>query len=146
MYRRSNMKETAVLARAKQTLTLPQQRLEDSSNPRVLRDNHNRVRSITVGFRVSPEQNEKINMAAAISGLPKQEYCYRRCLCQDVVVHGNPRVYIALKEHMENILVQLKRIVSVDEVTPELLETIDLIAVVMDGMKKKGEENEKNWC
>ena len=44
------------------------------------RDNKNRWRNITVGFRVSPEENELINKAVALSGLPKQEYCYRRCL------------------------------------------------------------------
>ena len=55
------------------------------------RDNKNRWRNITVGFRVSPEENELINKAVALSGLPKQEYCYRRCLNQDVVVQGNPR-------------------------------------------------------
>ena len=44
------------------------------------RDNKNRWRNITVGFRVSPEENERINKAVALSGLPKQEYCYRRCL------------------------------------------------------------------
>ena len=43
------------------------------------RDNKNRWRNITVGFRVSPEENERINKAVALSGLPKQEYCYRRC-------------------------------------------------------------------
>ena len=53
------------------------------------RDNKNRWRNITVGFRVSPEENERINKAVALSGLPKQEYCYRRCLNQDVVVQGN---------------------------------------------------------
>ena len=41
------------------------------------RDEHNRWRNITVGFRVSPEENEQINIAVALSGLPKQEYCYR---------------------------------------------------------------------
>ena len=49
------------------------------------RDNKNRWRNITVWFRVSPEENELINKAVALSGLPKQEYCYRRCLNQDVV-------------------------------------------------------------
>ena len=39
------------------------------------RDNKNRWRNITVGFRVSPEENELINKAVALSGLPKQEYC-----------------------------------------------------------------------
>ena len=38
------------------------------------RDNKNRWRNITVGFRVSPEENERINKAVALSGLPKQEY------------------------------------------------------------------------
>ena len=54
------------------------------------RDNKNRWRNITVGFRVSPEENELINKAVALSGLPKQEYCYRRCLNQEIVVQGNP--------------------------------------------------------
>ena len=43
-------------------------------------DRHNRFRSITVGFRVSPEEQEELNRAVALSGLPKQEYCYRKCM------------------------------------------------------------------
>lgn len=50
------------------------------------RDEHNRWRNITVGFRVSPEENEQLNEAVALSGLPKQEYCYRRCMQRDIVV------------------------------------------------------------
>ena len=38
------------------------------------RDEHNRWRNITVGFRVSPEENEQLNEVVALSGLPKQEY------------------------------------------------------------------------
>ena len=53
-------------------------------------DRHNRFRNITVGFRVSPEENEEINRAVALSGLSKQEYCYRRCMERDVVVQGKP--------------------------------------------------------
>ena len=74
------------------------------------RDNKNRWGNITVGFRVSPEENERINKAVALSGLPKQEYCYRRCLNQDVVVQGNPRVYKALKLELAAVLTALKRI------------------------------------
>lgn len=74
------------------------------------RDNKNRWRNITVGFRVSPEENELINKAVALSGLPKQEYCYRRCLNQDVVVQGNPRVFKALKTELAAVLTELKRI------------------------------------
>lgn len=60
-------------------------------------DRHNRFRNITVGFRVSPEEQAELNRAVALSGLSKQEYCYRRCMERDVVVQGNPRVYKALK-------------------------------------------------
>ena len=55
-------------------------------------DKHNRFRSITVGFRVSPEEQEELNRAVALSGLPKQEYCYRKCMGREVVVQPNPRV------------------------------------------------------
>lgn len=98
-------------------------------------DKHNRFRNITVGFRVSPEENEQINTAVALSGLPKQEYCYRRCLNRDIVVQGNPRVYKALKDHMETILNELKRIEAGQSVDEDLLENINLITVILGGMK-----------
>ena len=98
-------------------------------------DKHNRFRNITVGFRVSPEENEQINTAVALSGLPKQEYCYRRCLNRDIVVQGNPRVYKALKDHMKTILNELKRIEAGQSVDEDLLENINLITVILGGMK-----------
>ena len=99
-------------------------------------DKHNRYRSITVGFRVSPEENEQINTAVALSGLPKQEYCYRKCMNRDIVVQGNPRVYKALKDHLEAILDQLKRIEAGQTIDGDLLETITLITKTLEGMKE----------
>ena len=98
-------------------------------------DNKNRWRNITVGFRVSPEENELLNKAVALSGLPKQEYCYRRCLNQDVVVHGNPRVYKALKVELASVLTELRRIEAGANVSDELLEVIELIAIILGGLK-----------
>lgn len=99
------------------------------------RDNKNRWRNITVGFRVSPEENELINRAVALSGLPKQEYCYRRCLNQDVVVQGNPRVYKALKTEFATVLAELKRIEAGKGVDDELLSVIELISIILGGLK-----------
>ena len=104
------------------------------------RDNHNRWRSITVGFRVSPEENEQINAAVALSGLPKQEYCYRRCMERDIVVQGNPRVYRALRLQLTAVLEELRRIEAGGEIRDELLETIRLINTTMNGLKGTGEE------
>ena len=98
-------------------------------------DRHNRFRNITVGFRVSPEENEEINRAVALSGLSKQEYCYRRCMERDVVVQGNPRVYNALKNQMADMLAELQRIEAGNNVSDDLLNIIELITVTMDGLK-----------
>ena len=99
------------------------------------RDDHNRWRNITVGFRVSPEENEQINNAVALSGLPKQEYCYRRCLNREIVVQGNPRVYKVLRNQLAAVLDELKRIEAGGELRDELLQNIELITRTLYGMK-----------
>ena len=101
------------------------------------RDEHNRWRNITVGFRVSPEENELLNRAVALSGLPKQEYCYRRCMNRDVIVQGNPRVYKALKNELAAVLQELQRIESGSDVDDELLNIIELIADILGGLKEE---------
>ena len=58
------------------------------------KDNHNRWRNKTVAFRVSPEEDEQLEIAVKLTGLTKQDYITRRLLCKDVVVQGNPRVRI----------------------------------------------------
>lgn len=103
------------------------------------KDNKNRWRSITVGFRVSPEENELINKAVALSGLPKQEYCYRRCLNQDVVVQGNPRVYKALRGQLAAVQEELKRIEAGKGLDDDLLNVIEMIADILNGMKEESE-------
>ncbi len=100
-------------------------------------DEHNRWRNVTVGFRVSPEENEQLNTAVALSGLPKQEYCYRRCMNREIVVQGNPRVYKALKNRLEAVLDELKRIENSGELRDELLDDIELITRTLNGMKEE---------
>lgn len=105
-------------------------------------DNCNRWRNKTVAFRVSPEENKQIEMAVRLSGLTKQDYITRRLLCQDVVVQGNSRVYKALRNELAVVLVELQRIEAGGGMDMELLDTIELIAVILGGMKgeKKDEE------
>lgn len=107
------------------------------------RDEHNRWRNITVGFRVSPEENEQLNIAVALSGLPKQEYCYRRCMNRDIVVQGNPRVYKALKDQLANVLSELRRIASAGEMREELFENIALLTKTLNEMKEEPDETQK---
>ena len=99
-------------------------------------DNHNRWRSKTIAFRVSPEENEQIEIAVRLSGLTKQDYITRRLMCREVVVQGNPRVYKALRNEFAAVLVELQRIEAGGGVDGELLDTIRLITAIMDGMRE----------
>lgn len=100
-------------------------------------DNHNRFRNRTVAFRVSDEENAQIDLAVKLTGLTKQDYITRRLLCKDVVVQGNPRVYKALKDQFAALLDELRRIEAGAGMDDELLDTINLIASIMDGMKEE---------
>ena len=99
-------------------------------------DKHNRWRNRTVAFRVSDEENAQIDLAVKLTGLTKQDYITRRLLCKDVVVQGNPRVYKALRDQFAAVLDELRRIEAGEGVNDELIDTINLIASIMDGMKE----------
>ena len=55
------------------------------------RDRCNRWRSVTVSFRMSPEENELLHHLAQLSGMTKQDYIIARLLQKEIAVHGNPR-------------------------------------------------------
>ena len=99
-------------------------------------DNHNRWRSKTIAFRVSPEEDEQLEIAVRLSGLTKQDYITRRLLNRDIVVQGNPRVYKALRDQLAAVLGELRRMEAGGGVDGELLEAINLIAKIMEGMKE----------
>ena len=99
-------------------------------------DRHNRWRNKTVAFRVSPEEDVQIETAVRLSGLTKQDYITRRLLCREIVVQGNPRVYKALRNELNSVLEELKRIEAGQSIDGEQLETIRLIAATLDGMRE----------
>lgn len=101
------------------------------------RDNHNRWRNITVGFRVSPEENEQLNRAVALSGLPKQEYCYRKCMDNSITVTPNPRIFKALKTALDDVWTELRRISTGTQPSDELVNDITLITKILTDMKGK---------
>ena len=54
-----------------------------------------------------------------------------------MVVQGNPRVYKALRDQLTAVLDELRRIEAGSSVNDELLDVIEMIAVIMDGMKEE---------
>ena len=102
-------------------------------------DHNGRWRNRIVAFRVSDEEAKLLNNLVALSGLTKQDYIMRRLLCRDVIVQGNPRVYKALKNQMSAIYEELKRLESIDSDNDELLYTLQVIAITLDGLKGEDE-------
>ena len=99
-------------------------------------DKHNRWRNKTVAFRVSPEEDEQLEIFVKLSGLTKQDYITRRLLERDVVVQGNPRVYKALRDELATVLGELRRIEAGQGVNDELLDIIKMITTIMKGMQE----------
>ena len=98
------------------------------------RDEHNRWRNKTVAFRMSPEESNELDTRVELSGLTKQDYLINRALQRDIIVVGNPKVYVALKKKLEEVLIELKSL-NGSQLSPELLKTIKLINKTLYEMK-----------
>ena len=102
-------------------------------------DNKGRWRSHTIAFRISPEENNDLNIRVKLSGLTKQDYIIKRLQNRDIVVVGNPRVYKALRNQLTNVFEELQRIKSNGQIDSDLMEIIRLITLTMNGLKEESE-------
>ena len=59
-----------------------------------------------------------------------------------MVVQGNPRVYKALKTELAAVLAELRRIEAGNSVNDELLNVIELIAIIFGALKGEDENGE----
>ena len=102
-------------------------------------DKQGRWRNKTVSFRMSNEEVKLLDNLVALSGLTKQDYIIKRLLCKDVIVVGNTRVYKALKNHMEQIYIELKKLTNGNEIDDVTLSTIQFIDQILQGMKEENQ-------
>ena len=58
-------------------------------------------------------------------------------MCSSDLVQGNPRVYKALRDQLAAVLDELRRIEAGQGVNDELLDTIQMIATIMNGMQEE---------
>ena len=103
-------------------------------------DGKGRWRIKTVAFHMSPEESNELDIRVKLSGLTKQDYLINRTLERKIIVRGNPRVYIALKRQLDEVLQELK---TLQDETPseELLDAICLINRTLYGMKGEKEND-----
>lgn len=101
-----------------------------------LLDKRGRWRCVTVGFRMSPEENETLNTKVYLSGLTKQDYIISCILEKEIVVQGSPRTYKSLRNTLCSLMKELKENGSF---TDEQRETLQLIVKLVEGFKDNGE-------
>ena len=100
-------------------------------------DNHNRFRSRTIAFRVSPEEDEQINIAVSLSGMTKQDYITYKLLDRTINVKASCKVHRAVYDRLTEVLEQLKRLNNGNEIDDELLENIKLITNIIERLYQK---------
>lgn len=93
-------------------------------------DRNGRWRSVTIAFRASKEESDAINEAVFLSGQTKQDYIINKLLNREVVVMRSPRTFIALKDKMDEIITELKRIQKNEECSNAFLETIKYVTYI----------------
>ena len=86
--------------------------------------NDHRARSVTVSFRMTPAQSRWLDEVVAESGMTKQDFIMARLREDGITVVPNRRIFLALRDHMAEVLRELRRIDPGCEVGSELMETI----------------------
>ena len=63
-------------------------------------DAKGRWRNTMVGFRVSKQEAEELNLKVALSGLPKQEYILQCCLNHEIRVVCGRKVAREMRDYL----------------------------------------------
>ena len=100
------------------------------------RDDKNRWRSVTVGFRMSPEESDELNNRVKLCGFrSKQDYLIQSALHQKINVVGNPLMLVQFRQNLQRIERELLRINEVSEMDEELLTHIRSMLEILEGFE-----------
>ena len=105
-------------------------------------DRSGRWRDRTVGFRMSAPEAEALDTMVAMSGLTKQDYIINKLLDHRFSVVPNSRVQKALRQNMELVYLQMRRIEESAHLTPELGDGVEALAEVFVGLGEDADEPE----
>lgn len=98
-------------------------------------DEHGRLRSKTIAFRMSPEEADLLDRLVAISGMTKQDYIIAK-LSSDAGIKVVPssRMQKGMEEAMLLIYRELLRITDASDVSPELAKLTDKVSSIFEGL------------
>ncbi len=101
-------------------------------------DREGRWRDKTVAFRVSDEENERIDQLAAMSGTTKQEFILSRLEGREITVLATARVQKSLAVQARRVADELARLADGDPVNARLADLSEAILDVLGQMAAQG--------
>ncbi|GEM_PF-1470524 len=101
----------------------------------------NRLRNKTVAFRVTEEEKKLLDALIESSGLLKQDYIIQALMSHSVTYFGSPKMAKGLSERLDNILLELKKLRSISEVTEEQLVYIEKMMELQEAIYYEKEKS-----
>ena len=101
-------------------------------------DREGRWRDRTVSFRVSDEENERIDQLAAMSGKTKQDFIVSRLEGKEITVVATARVQKSLAVQARRVADELERLAGGDEVRERLANLSEALLGVLGQMADAG--------
>lgn len=95
-------------------------------------DKCNRYRCINVGFRLSPEEAEELNVKVALSDLSKRDYIVDCLLKHEIRVVCGIKVTKTMKMYLEAILEELQFMEEGAVPKEELLTTLQHVLEILE--------------
>ncbi len=101
------------------------------------KDEKDRWKNITVGFRVSPEEADELNVKVKLSGLSKQDYLIKSCLGQELRVVCGRKVAREMQMYLEAILDELQNVKITQEQDQEVLVPLKHVLEILNAEEEK---------
>lgn len=90
--------------------------------------NYRRKRTISKAFRVSREENERIELLAKAAGVTQQEYIMTKIEDREFTVVPDLRTYKMLKDSMRQVYQELSRLRDCSTMDERLIAKIELLS------------------
>lgn len=102
------------------------------------RDNKNRWRNVTIAFRMSPEENEELDLRVKLCGYQtRQEYIIESVLHQKVTAVGNPLMLVQFRKQLRGIEEELKRVTTLEDAEEELFTPIRTMLEILNAFAEE---------
>lgn len=105
-----------------------------------VKDDKNRWRNKIVAFRMSPEESEELDKRYRLLGYrTKQNYLIDAVLHNQVTAMGNMQMILEFRKSLEEIMHELQRLQTADDMDEELMTPIRTMLEIMEAVWEQKE-------